>query len=60
MYIKKKLFKEKSICMKIYGKNFLEKILISHKNKKKNYSMVIWQLLNYQLWYDEWMKKEII
>lgn len=59
-YIKKKLFKEKSICMKIYGKNFLEKILISHKNKKKNYSMVIWQLLNYQLWYDEWMKKEII
>ena len=43
--------------MKIYGKNFLETILKSHKKKESNYSHVIWQLLNFELWYEEWIKK---
>ena len=36
--------------MKIYGKIF-ETILKSHKKKESNYSYVIWQLLNFELWY---------
>ena len=59
-FVKKKLFKKKSVCKKIYGKNFLEKILISHKKKEKNYSMVIWQILNFELWYEKWIKKQLI
>jgi len=55
-FINKKLCNKKSVCMKLYGKEFLETILKSHKKKKKNYSMVIWQLLNYELWYEEWIK----
>ena len=33
-FIIKKLFNKRSVCMKIYGKNFLETILKSHKKKK--------------------------
>ena len=58
-FIKKKLFTNNSVCKKIYGKNFLETILKSHKTKEKNYSMVIWQILNFELWYEEWIKKQL-
>lgn len=40
----------------LFDSDFIQRLIGEHQNQKEDHRMILWALLIFQLWYDEWFK----